>query len=1489
MRFDTGEDEGEEHGEGAAEDVPAGAGGVEAPGEARGGAAGVLGEGVTPWVLSAKGETALGGQARRLLEWVRRDPELGVGDVGHSLLSRPTFEDRAVVVGAGRESLLEGLDALAEGRSAPNVVRGRSTGGGGVVFVFPGQGSQWEGMAVELLDSSALFASRMRECELALAPYVDWSLEGVLRGAAGEPSLDRVDVVQPALFAVMVSLAKLWGACGVRPAAVIGHSQGEIAAACVAGGLSLEDAARVVAVRSRALGELAGHGGMMSVGLGARDAAERLTQWQDERVVIAAVNGPASVVLSGELQALELLREQCEQEGIQARKIAAAVTAGHSPMMEALRAPLLDSYSSIAPSSGEVPFYSTVTGGLFDTAGLDADYWYRNARELVQFEAVVRALLEQGRRTFVELSPHPVLTVAVGAIAEQTVENPGEVLACGSLRRHEGGPERFMLSLAHVSTRGERVDWAAAIGAPPLERVKLPTYAFQRKRYWVDPSLGEGDVASAGLRTVEHPFLSAVVQLPGDRGWLFTGRLSLQSDPWLADHAVLGVTILPGAAFVEMALSAGGELGSETLSELILEAPLALREDGAVQMQIWVGEPQDSGHHTVSVYSRSEGRAGEGETEESWTRHASGTLAPAGGSQSQAGDGDAPLAALRASSWPPSGAQAVGLEDFYERAAARGADFGPAFHGLRSVWRDGEDVFAEIELAEEQQGQAELFGMHPALLDAALHAVGVLDDPPEKQESAEAAALRLPFSWSGARLYGGGAEDRLRVCMRRKAEDSISLAVVDEAGGPVATVDTLVFREPAAEQLRSAGGGHRDSLFSLDWTPAALDPQASIPETAPLTPAALDPQASIPETALLDCGERRSPDGEGLVEQAHAATGEVLEALQNWLAEERASSSRLVVVTHNAVAATAQDDVSTLAQAPIWGLVRSAQSENPGCFVLVDLDEHEASRAALDAAIGTGEPQLAIRAGAVLKPRLGRLVDERGAAGEAPGKDAPAEIPADGAPAETSADGAPGDGAPADGAPVFDPQGTVLITGGTGDLGRLLARHLVTRHGVPSLLLASRRGLEAPGARELEAELVQLGASVKVLACDVADREQLSRLLDSAPAEYPLRGVVHAAVVLDDGVIGSLTRERLDRALAPKLDAAWHLHRLTAELDLSAFVLLSSVMGVLGGPGQSNYAAANSFLDALAAHRRARGLPAISMAWGGWSDSGIVDRLGEGDLARTARLGVGGLSSQEGLELFDLAATIDRALSIPMRLDTATLRAQARAGTLSPLMSSLIRVHSRGGRDGAGSLARRLASTPADQREEVVLEAVRAEAATILGHSSPRAINPKTAFKQLGFDSLGAVELRNSLNQLTGLRLPSTLVFDHPNPATLAAFIANHLLADRAGGELDPEEAEVRRALASIPLERLRELRLMDLLLRLADPTVQAQPETPGDRSEQIDAMDVEQLVKQAMESSGSLVPGEGAGSLVPAAEGAGSRAPGEGAGSPVPAAEGSR
>ena len=1135
--------------------------------------------------------------------------------------------------------------------------------------------------------------------------------------------------------------------------------------------------------------------------------------------------------------------------------------AAHSPQVEAIEDALLKGCSGITPQTGDVPFYSAVTGGTLDTGSLDTDYWYRNLRMPVEFERATCALLEKGHRTFVEVSPHPVLTIGIGETVERVLDDPAEVGVVGSLRREEGGSDRFALSLAEAFVRGVEVDWSAVIDGHARSRMRLPSYAFQRKRYWFEASMGMEDTSSAGYGSVDHPFLSSAVRLAGNRGWMFAGRVSLQTHPWLADHVVMGVTILPGTAFLELALGVGEEVGAEVVSELVLESPLVL-DERTVQVQICVGEPDEQGESSIGIYSRT-AEAGEA-AEQEWRSHASGALIRADAhcrAQAHASS------AVNGKAWPPEGAEAAKVEeDFYKHGGELGVDFGPAFQGLKAAWRSGEEIFAEVALSEDEKTQASSFGLHPALLDATLHTVGLLNRWFEGENGdGDGRRLRLPFAWRGVQLSAAGSSE-LRAGLRREAEGTVSLTVADAAGETVASIDSLVFRELSEAQLRSVGGRLRNLLFGLDWTTVAVD-TAGLPspgqwtllgepdtELAALSAAGgdvtvladmhslgqvLGEGAPIPKVVLLDCMSLRGGadsaasddpqpiDGPELAEQAHRMTHRVLEVMQDWLSDERLLSSRLVLVTRNAVAVDRGEDVPEMAQAPIWGLVRSAQSENPGCFALIDLDGEGASWSALGAAIASDESQLAIRGGNLLAPGLVPV-----AAGERSEREDTTE--------ESSW--------------AFDPGGSVLISGGTGDLGGLVARDLVDRHGVRSLILLGRRGPDAPGMKQLVAELAELGASVRVLSCDVADGAQLSAVLDSIPSEYPLRGIVHAAATLEDGVIGSLTQEQVDRVLAPKLDGAWNLHLQTRHLDISAFVLFSSVMGILGGPGQANYASANTFLDALAAHRRAQGLPGASMAWGGWAQTGIVDRLGEADLARSVRLGIGGLSNQEGLDLLAAAGMADRALLVPMRLDTAALRAQARAGAVSPLLRKSIRVSSRDARGGGELLARRLVGAPPQEREGVLLEAVRAEVAIVLGHPSPLTVNPKSSFKQLGFDSLGAVELRNRLNVLTGLRLPSTLVFDYPTPTVVASYISSQLSIGERG--LDTEEAEIRAALASVPIARIRELGLVDALLGLGRPTSQGES-TGGEQPKPIDTMDVQELVAKAMKRADPLVVAE--------------------------------
>ncbi|MFJ7995812.1 SDR family NAD(P)-dependent oxidoreductase [Streptomyces sp. NPDC096310] len=1381
--------------------------------------------GVVPWVVSGATAAGLRAQAGRLERYVRERPELGPGEVGLALaVGRARLDHRAVVVGTDRDALLSGLAALGRGEPAAGVVNTEGSpatvDGGRVVFVFPGQGSQWAGMALELVESSEVFRDRLLECEEALRPLVGWSVLDVLRGVAGAPDLTRDDVVQPVLFAVMVSLAARWRAAGVEPEAVVGHSQGEIAAACVAGVLSLEDAARVVALRSGLLMRLAGRGGLVSVALPVAEAEKGIARWGG-RLTVAAVNGPSAVVIAGDADALPELLAWCAESSVRARQIPVSF-ASHSAHVEEIEKDLLDVLASVVPRSGGVPFFSTVTGELVDGGELDAGYWYRNLREPVRFEPVVRSLMERGFDTFVEVSPHPVITAAVEDIAAGAGIT---TVTGGTLRRDQGGEDRFLLSAGHLSVCGVRVDWGSVFAGRGLRPVALPTYAFQRERYWLSGGGATGDVAAYGLTaTGSHPLLGAVVELPDSGGVVVSGRLSVRDQPWLAGHRVLGEVVVPGAALVEMAIRAGDEAGCPDLDELVIHVPLVLAGSDASFVRITVGDPEDNGSRPLTLYARAQRDDGP------WTTHATGLLTRPGAAPADAVD------ALDV--WPPAGAEAVPVGGVYEEFAARGLEYGPVFRGLEAVWRRGEETFAEVALGEEGRSGVAGFGVHPALLDAVLHAVVLSDAVP----GVESGVPWLPFVWSGVRLHAVGAS-RVRVRITAAESGVLRVEVADPAGGPVLSVAGLTLRPLPSGEL-TARTRRGDDLFRLDWVPVATAPAtpgAGAPETGPADPdgdwvlvgedhrglglrafAALAELAGQePEVVVWCAPGGADPAG------ARASACTALETVQGWLAEKACAGSRLVVVTSGGVAADPGAPVDAGAAA-VWGLVRSAHSENPGRITLLDLAPGaEPTVPLLAAALATGEPQLAQRDGELRAARLARVTDEP------------------------------------TGTVTLDPAGTVLVTGGTGDLGALVARHLVERYGVRHLVLASRRGATAEGAEELRAELAALGAGTEIRACDVTDREAVAELLAGIPADRPLTGVVHCAGALDDGVVQALDAERIQRVFAPKTDALSHLDSLTRHADLGMFAVFSSAAGVLGTPGQANYAAANAAVDALVTSRRAAGLPGVSLAWGWWGKgSGLTGDLTETDRERFARGGVAAMTADEGLALFDTALAHDLPVVVPVKLDLATLTEAAgtgpgpgapATGALPPLLSGLVTggtaarrtAHDGTAQSGADALRRRLDALPEGEQTRELVELVTGQVATVLGHARAAGLEVSKPFSALGFDSLTAVELRNRLSQVTGLRLPATLTFDHPTPLALAHHLRGELVQteaetlERVLGDLD-KVADILSRLDPDDAVRARVTERVRALLATAGENP---AETSGDEvTEQLQLSSTEEL-----------------------------------------------
>ncbi len=1591
--------------------------------------------GLVPWPVSGRSVAALRAQAARLSE-VDANP----ADVGFSLATgRAALDHRAVVLGTTAGDFRTGLAALAGGTPAPEVVQGEAATGP-LAVLFTGQGAQRAGMGRDLYHRFTVYADAFDEACAHLDPHLEHSLRDLVfaEPGTGEAALlDRTAYTQTALFAVELALFRLAESWGVRPDYLAGHSIGELVAAHVAGVLSLADAAELVAARGRLMEALPEGGAMVSLRAGEEAVAAEVAK-TGGRAGIAAVNGPGSVVVSGDEDVVLELAAGFAAAGVRTKRLKVS-HAFHSPRMDAM----LDDFAAVARRltyhPAERAVVSTVTGALAGPELSTPDYWVRQVRASVRFADAVATLARQGVRTFLEAGPDAVLSaMAADCLGE-------DVVAVALLRRDRPEERTFATALAGLWVRGVPVDLSAAFAG--ARRVPLPTYAFQHRRYWPEVSAAAGDVGAAGLTDAAHPLLAATLPLAGGDGVVLTGRLSLATQPWLADHAVLGTVLLPGTAFVELAIRAGDQAGCPVVEELTLAAPLVLRERDAVALQVSVSGPDHDGRRELTIHSRPDGR-------EDWTAHATGVLAPAAAAH------PATLA-----EWPPAGAEPVAVTGFYDTLAASGFGYGPAFRGLRAAWRLGEEIYAEVALPEQQ---ASAFGLHPALLDAALHALGLRDGE---------TGPRLPFAWTGVTLHATGAT-ALRVRLRPGAGDAVAVDVADPSGAPVASVDALVLRPVSAEQLPGPDG---DALFQVEWTPIPV-PEASGGRYAVIGPDPLGLAAGLASAGtvescvdLTELGRRTGESGEEPQyvfsairhsTQPRERAAFALELVREWLADERFATARLVLVTRGAVGAADGDRVPDLTAAPVWGLLRSAQFENPGRLVLVDLDDEDPRSAALLGAVASGEPQLALRDGRALAARLVRagsgtllqppaegdwrldstgrgtlqnlalvpnplpetlepgtvrvairaagmnfrdvliglgmypgeplmgiegagvvLECGEGVAGLAPGDKVMGFFPGSFGPrsvadqrmlakipdgwsfseaasvpivfltayyglvdlaglragesvlvhagaggvgmaaiqlarhlgAEVYATASPGKwdvlrasglddahlassrttgfaelfreasggrgvdvvlnalthefvdasfalmprggrflemgkadvrGAVAVAAAhpgvryqAFDlveagpdrirelftevlalfeagaltplpvrtwdvrraPEafrfvsqakhvgkvvltmppsfgdGTVLITGGTGALGGLVARRLVTGHGVRDLVLLSRRGPDAPGAGELAAGLRELGADVRVVAADAADRRELAAVLATIPA---LTGVVHAAGVLDDGVVAALTPERLTAVLRPKVDAALNLHELTRDLGLSAFVLFSSAAATLGSPGQGNYAAANAFLDALAQHRAARGLPAGSLGWGPWATDGM---LGEAGLAKLARSAFVPFTADRGLDLFDVAAARPEAALLPLQLDPAALGAQS---GLPPLFASLVRAPARRTASAAvpgegPSLAERLTGVPEAERGDFLLDVVRGHVATVLGHGSAADVEGGRGFLDLGFDSLTAVELRNRLTAESGLRLPATLIFDHPSPADLAA----HLLAGLTPAAVDTEAA----------------------------------------------------------------------------------------------------
>ncbi|MYV56018.1 SDR family NAD(P)-dependent oxidoreductase [Streptomyces sp. SID3212] len=1264
--------------------------------------------------MSGRTEQALRDQAARLLTHLQNSPTHSDLDIAHSLAtSRTAHEHRAALTDTDRHA---GLHALITGTTHPHVIRGTQTEGR-TAFLFTGQGSQYPGMGMDLYTTFPTFAQAFDDIAAHLDPLLDQPLHETI--TTGK-NLDNTGHTQPALFAIEVALFRLLESLGTRPDFMAGHSIGEIAAAHTAGILTLPDAATLVAARATLMQQLPPDGAMHAIQTTEAEITTHLQEHED-RLSIAAVNGPRSVVIAGDAERAQQVAEALRDQGRRTTRLTVS-HAFHSPHME----PMLDAFLTVLADLSfhepRIPVVSTVTGEVLTRDQWSSPaYWARQVREPVRFFDAVRTLETAGVTTFLEVGPDGVCA----AMAADSLREADGVATVAAQRKGRPQAQSLVAALGTAFVRGTAVDWRAFFEGTGARRVPLPTYAFQHERYWLEQAAPTG-AAGGPTAASGHPLLGLPVFVAESDEVLFTSRISPRTHPSLARHTMLGSVVLSAPALVEFALYTGDETGDVVLDELHLRAPLVLSEDGAAWLQVRSGV-QD-GRRTLSVHSSPDSGTGD-RPGASWTLHAEGSF--------RSDD-----AAMRGA--PPEGGTTV-----------------------------------DLRLPDESAEEAARYGIHPDLLGDAL---------PVRLFDVQGDTVPVPADWYGVRLYATGATG-VRAQVTELDERTIALRLTDANGELVATVDSIVYRDVPAGEFRSARSDGGDALLTVEWGPAA-EPSS---EVEPLRWGVLGTASSRTVTADGDPSAERFADvgaaaaaaaridavvlpwdGADTAEMTGSVRGaarEALAVLQRWFAEDRLAGVPLVILTRGAVVIS-DAEIPALAEAALWGFVRSAQSEAPGRIILLDTDG-ELSAERLSAVLASGEQETALRGDRVLLPRLRRVP-------------APVRPPA---------------------APSWNAAGTVLVTGGTGMPGAAVVRHLVQEHGVAHLLLTRHDGADPQEEQELVAELAGLGADVTVVTCDVADRAALELLLRGIPSDRPLTGVVHTVEALDNGLVGTLTPERLEAVMRPKSDGAWNLHEATRHQDLTAFVMFSSTVGVFGGPGAANYAAANAFLDGLAHYRRAAGLPATSIAWGLWeSDDAAQDAKAYAGFVRS---GFRPMTRAQGTTFFDRA--LASGATVPVATSLSTL-APGTEEWMPPLLRTLSpRRPTRRQASSAvtePSPAEHLAPlTPVD-RERWVLSLVREEVAAVLGHATAGTVSTDRSFQELGFDSMTGVELRNRLGAATGVALPATLVFDHPTPAALADSLLKRLVPDTVAeshaalSELDKLEALLSRTTPQEAAER---------------------------------------------------------------------------------------
>jgi myxalamid-type polyketide synthase MxaE and MxaD len=1434
--------------------------------------------------LSARSPQALLALARAWQDFLAAPlSAASLADVCYTASVRLGHHDhRLAVTGDSPAELIESLEAFVRGEARAGLSFGRkpSARRRKLVFVFPGQGSQWFGMGRRLLEQQAAFREVIERCDRAMRPYGDWSLLAELTATdAARSRLNEIDVIQPALFAIQLALAALWRSWGIEPQAVVGHSLGEVAAACLAGALSFDDAVRVVCQRSRLFKRTVGQGAMAAVELSIEDARRALVGFED-RVSIAVSNGPASTVLSGDPAALAVIVDRLQRGDIFCRMVNVDF-ASHSPQMEPLRADLLQALEGLRPRAESVPIISTVTGQAMHGHQFDALYWARNMREPVLFAAAVQRLVEDGHDIFLEISPNPVL---LGAMQQGFHDLGQEAAALPSLRRDADEHTVLLGTLGALYTLGYPIDWTL-IHPASGRCVPLPLYPWQRERYWFEPSTDAHQEQVARSGTGKHPVLGwpfAPAHPAGTRFWERT--LDRNSLPYLDDHRIQGVAVLPASAWLEMALAVAAEIFAAqpvTLKDIEFRKALFLPEGGTHTIQVIVSDGRE-GAAFFHIYGRADGVVRSGNA---WTLHATGRICPRQGNGVIPPDGGhETLGEMRARC-----VEEISGQDYYRRLDESGIHYGPFFQGIARLWRGDGDVLAEVQVPAGSEADLDGAPIHPAILDAGLQVFAAAVAVQASENDGQ--GIYLPTRIDQVRVHGGPgrhAWSHARVRQRKADATTGDVRILDEAGRVAVAVEGLRFEYLGEATQRASVENLDDWLYEFQWQPgerAAATPAAPAGRASWLIFADSAGVADALSALLQARGERsilvargesyeqadgehyrirpeRPEDMRRLFETALAADqpgcrgvvhlwsldaagpeettvaslyadqtlgcGSVLLLVQQLARTETPDPPRLWLMTRGAQAAGEESSPLSVAQSPLWGMGRVIAQEHPTFWGgLVDLEggtllpDAAAQQVWEEISGADGEDQLAFRQG---RRYVGRLVRHRASATEAR-------------------------------PPGWRTDASYLISGGLGDLGLLVARWMVDAGARRLILLGRTRLPPRPEwssvesgsrlARQVTAirELESLGACVHLAPVDVADEAELSGFLHEFRAQGwpPIRGVVHAAGVLHDGLLVQLDAKALDTVLRPKVIGGWLLHRLLQDDPLDFFVLFSSAGAVLGQFGQGNYAAANAFLDVLAHHRQARGQPALSIDWGAWAGVGFADSPGGRRLAaRLALMGIGSIAPGQGLEMLGrlLGQRASQVVAVPV--NWTRYRQFHPAGSVAPLLCDLAREAAEVARPAGRTSAWRdaiVAAEPA-QRQQLLQSYLGEQVARVLG-LGPSRLDLEQPLIHLGLDSLMTVELKSRIAVDLKVNVPVAKFLQGFSVGQLVTEVLDQLAAEAANpltplapAVVQPEEQrDADRLLAS--LDQLSDEQVGSLLTEMLGEekdgsTPRAEPNPPG-------------------------------------------------------------